>query len=96
MAYSKVIDPVIKTKRTNLVPLIRGSGVVQELGYVERKIYRFFWINSVELQAEIDTIQNTDVVDGWAIEGDPNRSPVHEVIVDLFNAEITLYRYVGS
>lgn len=96
MGYSKVIDPVIKTKRTNLVPLISGSGVIQELGYVERKSYRFFWINTIELQAEIDTIQTTEAEDGWALEGDPIRTPVHEVITDLFNAEIVLYRYAAE
>jgi len=96
MEYSKVIDPVIKTKRTSLVPLISGSGVIQELGCVERKSYRFFWINSAQLQAEIDTIQTTEAEEGWALEGDPVRAPVHEVIADLFNAEVVLYRYVAE
>jgi len=96
MEYSKVVDPVVKVKRTNLVPLIKGDGIVQELGYVERKTYRFFWINTGELQAEIDTIQTTEAADGWVMEGEPARVPVHDVIVDLFNAEIILYRFVAE
>ncbi len=96
MGYSKVIDPVVKIKRTNLVPLITGEGVVQELGYVERKMYRYFWITSAELQAEVDSIQTTEAEDGWVIEGEPARVPVHNVIVDLFNVEIILYRFVSE
>lgn len=96
MSYSKVVDPVVKIKRTNLVPLVNGSGVLQELGYVERKTYRFFWVNSAELQAEIDAIQVTEAEEGWAIEGEPVRTPVHEVITDLFNVVINLYRFVSE
>lgn len=91
MAYSTVIDPVIKTKRVNAMPLIGGAGEIQDLGYIEKKAYRFFWINTSELQTEIDAIVDS----GWVLEGDPNRTLVHQAIPDLFNAEATFYRFVA-
>ena len=69
---------------------------MQELGFIERKSYKFFWINTAALQAEIDDIQTIEAGSGWAIEGEPAREPVHEVIDDLFNAQINLYRFLDS
>ena len=91
MSYSKVIEPALKTKRVNAMPLIGGAGVIQELGYIERKTHRFFWITTAELQAEI----NTEVAAGWTLDGDLSRTLVHEAIADLFNAEATYYRFIA-
>lgn len=91
MIYSTVIDPVIKTKRVNAMPLVGGAGEIQDLGYIEKKVYRFFWITTFELQAEIDAV----VDDGWVLDGDPSRSLVHQAIPDLFNAEASFYRFVA-
>lgn len=91
MSYSKVIEPALKTKRVNAMPLIGGAGVIQELGYIERKTHRFFWITTAELQAEIDA----EVAAGWTLDGDPSRTLVHEAITDLFNAEVTYYRFIA-
>jgi len=96
MNYSKVIDPAFKVKRVNVVPLLNGSAVIQELGYIERKTYRFFWINASELEAEIENIQTIEAGSGWAMEGEPSMAPVHEVIGDLFNVQINLHRFLES
>lgn len=92
MAYSTVIDPVIKTKRVNAMPLVGGAGEIQNLGYIEKKAYRFFWITTSELQAEIDAVVNDD----WVLDGDPSRSSVHQAIPDLFNAEVNFYRFTAT
>ena len=91
MSYSKVIEPALKTKRVNAMPLIGGAGVIQDLGYIERKTHRFFWITTAELQVEIDA----EVAAGWILDGDPSRTLVHEAIADLFNAEATYYRFIA-
>ena len=91
MSYSKVIEPALKTKRVNAMPLIGGAGVIQDLGYIERKTHRFFWITTAELQVEIDI----EVAAGWTLDGDPSRTLVHEAITDLFNAEATYYRFIA-
>ena len=91
MTYSTVIDPAIKTKRVNAMPLVGGAGEIQDLGYIEKKTYRFFWITTSEFQTEIDAVVN----DGWVLDGDPSRSLVHQVIPDLFNAEVTFYRFIA-
>lgn len=92
MTYSKVIEPAIKTRRVNAMPLIGGAGSIQTLGYIEKKTHRFFWITTAQLQAEI----NAEVSGGWTIDGDPSRTLVHEAITDLFNAEVTYYRFLAS
>lgn len=92
ITYSKVIEPAIKTRRVNAMPLIGGAGSIQNLGYMEKKTLRFFWITTAELQAEIDT----EVAAGWTLDGDPGRTLVHEAITDLFNAEATFYRFLAS
>jgi len=74
------------------MPLIGGAGVIQELGYIQKKTHRFFWITTAELQAEIDT----EVALGWVLDGDPSRTLVHEAIPDLFNAEATYFRYSAT
>ena len=96
MSYSKIIDPVVKVKNQEVDKLSDATSAVYGAGYIERKKYRYFWINTEDLQAEIDTIVSTEAGNGWAIEGKPTRVPVHDVIDDLFNAIIDLYRYVAS
>lgn len=91
MPYSKVVEPVLKTKRVSSMPLIGGAGVIQDLGYIERITHRFFWITTAELESEIDTQVALD----WVMDGDPNRVLVHNAISDLFNADVTYYRYVA-
>lgn len=92
MAYSKVEQPEIKTRRVNAMPLIGGAGSIQNLGYMKKKTISFFWITTAELQAEIDT----EVAAGWTLDGDPGRTLVIEAIADLFNAEVTFYKFSAS
>lgn len=92
MAYSKVEEPALKTKRVNAMPLIGGAGSIQSLGYIEKKTHRFFWITTAEYQAEIDA----EVAAGWTIDGDPGRTLVHKALPDLFNAEVTYYRFLST
>ena len=96
MAYSKVIDPAFKIKRVNVVPLLNGSSVIQELGYIEKKSYRYFWITSAELETEVENIQAVEAGSGWAIDGDVARQPVLDVYPDLFNVQVNLSRFLDS
>lgn len=96
MSYSKIEDPAIKVKEQHLDRMADGSSVVLYSGVVERKKYRYYWINTAELQSEINTIQTTEAGNGWKIDGVPTRVPVHEVIDDLFNVTVSLYRYVNE
>jgi hypothetical protein len=94
VAYSTVFDKPLKMKRRTEMPTVDGESVVQELGSIERKIYRFFWITTAELQAEIEA-KEAEAVDGWVIVGDVTRSPISEPL-DLYNAQINMQRYVSS
>jgi len=94
MGYSTVFDKPLKVKRRTEHPTIDGESVVQELGFIERKVYRFFWITTAELQAEIEA-KEAEAVDGWVIIGDVSRTAIHEAL-DLYNAQINMQRYVSS
>lgn len=92
MAYSTVITPAVQVRRRSERPTVDGSSIIQELGYGESKTYRFFWITAAQLQAEI-LILEAMASDGWVIVGDVSKTAVHEAL-DLFNAQVTLHRYV--
>ncbi len=92
--YSTVFDKPLKTKRRAELPTIDGESIVQELGFIERKSYRFFWITTAELQAEIEA-KEAEAVDGWVIVGEVGRDPISEPL-DLYNAQINMQRYVSS
>lgn len=94
MRYSTVFDKPLKIKRRVEQPTIDGKSVVQELGYIERKTYRFFWITTAELQQEIQA-KESEAYDGWVIVGDVGRTAIHEAL-DLYNAQINMQRYVSS
>jgi hypothetical protein len=94
MAYSTVFDKPFKTKRRTELPTIDGESVVQELGFIERKVYRFYWITTAELQSEIEA-KEAEAVDGWVIVGDVSRTAIHEAL-DLYNAQINMQRHVSS
>jgi hypothetical protein len=94
VAYSTVFDKPLKMKRRAELPTIDGESVVQELGFIERKAYRFFWITTEELQAEIQA-KEAEAVDGWVIVGEVGREAIHEAL-DLYNAQINMQRYVSS
>jgi len=94
MAYSVVVDKVLKTKRRNENPTVDGESIIQELGCVEQKTYRFFWITTEELQAEIEKLE-AEAEDGWVIVGEVSRSPIHEAL-DLYNAQVVMRRLVSS
>jgi len=94
MAYSVVVDKVLKTKRRNENPTVDGESVIQELGYIEQKTYRFYWITTEELQAEIERLE-AEAEDGWVIAGEVSRSPIHEAL-DLYNASVVMRRFVSS
>ncbi len=92
--YSTVFDKPLKTKRRAELPTIDGESVVQELGFIEVKAYRFFWITTDQLQAEIEA-KEAEAVDGWVIVGGVSRTPICEPL-DLYNAQITMQRHVAS
>ena len=92
--YSIVFDKPVKTKRRTEHPTIDGESIVQELGYNEVKVYRFFWITTDELQAEI-AAKEAEAEDGWVIVGEVSRTAIHEAL-DLYNAQITMHRYVAE
>lgn len=94
MGYSTVFDKPLKTKRRAEQPTIDGKSVVQELGFIERKTYRFFWITTAELQSQIQE-KESEASDGWVIVGEVSRTPIHEAL-DLYNAQISMQRYVSS
>lgn len=91
MAYSIVFDKPIRVARRVEMPTIDGESVVQELGYVWTKAYRFQWITTDELQAKIQELE-AEVVDGWVIVGDVARDPVHEAL-DLYFARVSMRKY---
>ncbi len=92
--YSTVFDKPLKTKRRADLPTIDGESVVQELGFIERKAYRFFWITTAELQAEIEA-KEAEAVDGWVIVGEVARNPICEPL-DLYNAQISMQWFVST
>lgn len=94
MAYSTVIDQPLKTKRQSENPTIDGESVIQELGYIETKVYRYYWITTAELQTELQA-REAESVDGWVIQGEVGRTPISEPL-DLYNAQITMRRFVSS
>ena len=63
MAYSTVLDKPLKVKRRSDFPTIDGESIIQELGYMETKIYRFYWITTAELQTELEALEAE--ADGW-------------------------------
>lgn len=94
MAYSTVFDKPIKVARRAERPTVDGESVIQELGYVETKIYRFYWITTEELQAEIERLE-AEAEDGWVISGEVTRTPICEPL-DLYNAQVVMRRLVSS
>ena len=93
-SYSKVVDNPVKTKRRSEHPVIDGGSVIQELGYIERKSYRFFWITTEQLQAEIEALES-EAADGWILSSEVSRTPIHEAL-DLYNATIAMHRYIST
>ncbi len=51
MAYSTVFDKPLRVARRAELPTIDGESVIQEMGYIWVKGYRFQWITTDELQA---------------------------------------------
>jgi len=96
MSYSKIIDPVIKIKEQRIDRLADGSSVVYYTGVMELKKYRLHWINTEELQQEINTIESVEAGSDWIIGRSPVRTPVHDTLADLFNVTIDLHRYVNE
>jgi len=94
MGYSKVVDPVVKIPRQKEHPLVNGESVVQQLGYLERKIVRLYWITNAELQTEITAIE-AEAGEGWVIDGEPGRTPVQDPL-DLYNVVINMRRVVAT
>ena len=94
MAYSTVFDKPLKSARRAETPTIDGESVIQELGFIETKAYRFHWITTAELQEMIVEFE-ADAVDGWVIVGDVSREPIHEAL-DLYNARIVMRRHTAT
>lgn len=92
--YSTVFDKPVKVKRRSEHPTVDGESIIQELGYVETKIYRFYWIRTDELNEEIRR-KEEEASDGWFIAGEVSRSPIAEPL-DLYNAQLVMRRYVSS
>jgi hypothetical protein len=94
MPYSTVLDKPLKTARRAEVPTIDGESVIQELGYSETKIYRFYWITTDELQDKIRELE-AEAEEGWVIVGEVARTPIHEAL-DLYNAQVNMRRLVAT
>jgi hypothetical protein len=94
MAYSVVRDLPFRVKRRVPIPTVDGNSVIQELGYLERQAYRFYWIRTSELQLEIEALEDL-AGEGWIIAGEPSRTPIVEPL-DLYNVSVTLERMVDK
>lgn len=94
MAYSTVFDKPLKSARRTENPTIDGESVVQELGFIETKAYRFHWITTAELQGKVLELE-AEAVDGWVIVGDVGREPIHEAL-DLYNARVVMRRHTAT
>ena len=94
MAYSTVFDKPSKSARRTENPTIDGESVVQELGFIETKAYRFHWITTAELQGKVLELE-AEAVDGWVIVGDVSREPIHEAL-DLYNARVVMRRHTAT
>lgn len=94
MSYSTVVDKPIKVARRTEHPTVDGESVIQELGYMETKVIRYFWIRTEEVQAEIERLE-AEAVDGWVISGEVSRTPISEPL-DLYNVTIAMRRLVAS
>ena len=93
-SYSKVIDSPVKTKRRSEHPVVDGTSVIQELGYIERKVYRFYWITTAQLQGEIEALES-GADDGWMLTREPSHTPIHEAL-DLYNVTVAMHRYTSD
>ena len=94
MGYSTVFDKPLKTARRAETPTIDGESVIQELGFIETKAYRFHWITTAELQEKILEFE-AEAVDGWVIVGDVSREAIHEAL-DLYNARVVMRRHTAT
>lgn len=94
MDYSTVYDKPLKTARRNEIPTIDGESVVQEMGFIETKAYRFHWITTDQLQLKIQDLE-AEAVDGWVIVGDVVRDPINEAL-DLYSVRISMRRFTSS
>ena len=94
MAYSTVFDKPLKSARRTENPTIDGESVIQELGFIETKAYRFHWITTAELQGKVLELE-AEAVDGWVIVGDVSREPIHEAL-DLYNARVVMRRHTAT
>jgi len=94
MAFSKVVDPVIRIPRQREHPLVDGTSTVQQLGYIERKTIRLYWITNEELQTEITALE-AEADEGWVIDGEPGRTPVQDPL-NLYNVVINMRRLVAG
>lgn len=94
MGFSKVTDPVVRIPRQREHPLVDGESIIQQLGYLERKIIRLYWITNEELQTEIDLLE-TEADEGWIIDGEPARTPIQDPL-NLYNVVINMKRLVAT
>ena len=91
--YSIMIDDPLRQKRESETPIIDGGSVIQTMGYIERKTYRYYWITTPQLQAELVLLEEQGA-DGWIIDG-VNRAPIADPL-DLYNAQVTMHRQVSA
>jgi hypothetical protein len=92
--YSIVYFKPLKQKRISERPVIDGGSVIQELGFIETEVWIYHWITTSQLQDRISFHEDASK-DGWVIVGEVPRTPIHEAL-DLFNAQVTLHRYVAT
>ncbi len=94
MAYSTVFDKPLRVARRVELPTIDGESVIQEMGYIWVKGYRFQWITTDELQAKIQQLE-AEAVDGWVIVGDVARDPIHPAL-DLYMVRVIMHKYSST
>lgn len=92
--YSIVEFKPLRQKRRSENPTIDGGSIIQELGFEEWWISIYHWITTAQLQDRI-ALHEEAAVDGWVIQGQVGRTPIHEAL-DLFNAQVTLHRYIAK
>lgn len=94
MAYSTVYDLPYRVARRVEMPTIDGESVVQELGYLWIKGYRFHWMTTAELQARLALLE-AEASEGWVIVGEVAREAIHEAL-DLYNVRVQMHKYSST
>ena len=88
--------PVIRTEVRSEQRTIDGGSVIQVLGYREVQSVLYDWIDTDDLQAQIEELEAM-AADGWVIDGDPGTARTEIVQkLGIFRLQVNLHRFVSS